>query len=101
VDVVKQWERIQATKEAVTARTEQLRVAQGRYEAGKTTNLDLLIVQRDFIASEVDASTAQIQYIQALTAYYAAEGTLLERRGITMELAMQEERQEGGIRVRQ
>jgi len=84
------WQRIQATGEAVEARKEQLRVAQGRFEAGKTTNLDLLIVQRDFIQSEVDEATARIRYIQALTALHASEGTLLERRGISLELAKQE-----------
>ncbi len=85
-----QWQRIQATREAVEARTEQLRVAQGRFEAGKTTNLDLLIVQRDFIQSEVDEANARISYIQALTTLHASEGTLLERRGISLELAKQE-----------
>ncbi len=89
------WQRIQATREAVEARTEQLRVAQGRFEAGKTTNLDLLIVQRDFIQSEVDEATARIRYIQALSALHASEGTLLERRGISLELAKQEAKDRG------
>jgi len=92
------WQRIQATREAVEARTEQLRVAQGRFEAGKTTNLDLLIVQRDFIQSEVDEATARIRYIQALTALHASEGTLLERRGISLELAKQEAKDRGNDR---
>jgi outer membrane protein TolC len=90
VDVERQWQRLQATREAVEARTEQLRVAQGRFDAGKTTNLDLLIVQRDLIQSEVDEATARIRHIQALTALHAAEGTLLERRGISLELAKQD-----------
>jgi outer membrane protein TolC len=95
VDVDRQWQRIQATSEAVEARTEQLRVAQGRFEAGKTTNLDLLIVQRDFLQSEVDEATARIRHIQALTVLYAAEGTLLERRGISLELTRQEAKDPG------
>jgi outer membrane protein TolC len=85
VEVQKQWERIAATESALKSRVEQLRVAQGRFDAGKTTNLDLMIVQRDFIQSQVDAVTARVRYIQALTALYAAEGTLLDRRGITMD----------------
>ena len=95
VDAGRQWQRIQATHEAVEARTEQLRVAQGRFEAGKTTNLDLLIVQRDFIQAEVDEATARIRYIQAVTTLYASEGTLLERRGISLELAKQEAKDRG------
>ena len=93
-----QWQRIQATHEAVEARREQLRVAQGRFEAGKTTNLDLLLVQRDFIQSQVDEANARIRYIQALTALHASEGTLLERRGISLELARQEAKDPGNGR---
>jgi outer membrane protein len=81
------WARYTASQEAVKARTEQLRVAQGRFEAGKETNLDLLIVQRDFLQSRIDEVTARIRYIQALTEVYTAEGTLLERRGVTFEMA--------------
>jgi outer membrane protein TolC len=82
VEVEKQWQRITAAQEAVRSRTEQLRVAQGRFEVGKTTNLDLLIVQRDFLQAEIDEVSARVRYIQALTGLYAAEGTLLERRGV-------------------
>jgi len=85
VEVEKQWERIGATHEAVESRTEQLRVAQGRNEVGKTTNLDVLIVQRDLVQSKLDDVTARIEYVEALTSLYAAEGTLLERRGIALE----------------
>jgi outer membrane protein TolC len=85
VEVERQWERTGATEEAMKNRTEQLRVAQGRYEVGKTTNLDLLLVQRDVIQTRVDGVTARAKYIEALTSLYAAEGTLLERRGISLE----------------
>ncbi len=86
VEVNKQWQRIGAAQEALKSRTEQLRVAQGRNEAGKTTNLDLLLVQRDFIQAEIDEVSARVKYIQALTSLYAAEGTLLERRGIFLDV---------------
>ncbi len=85
IEVRRQWERIGATQEALKSRAEQLRVAQGRNAAGKTTNLDLLIVQRDFIQARVDEVTAKVRYIQALTALYAAEGTILERRGVALD----------------
>ncbi len=84
VEVERQWDRIPATQEAVRSRTEQLRVAQGRYESGKTTELDLMLVQRDLIQTRIDEVQARVFYIQALTALYAAEGTLLERRGISL-----------------
>jgi outer membrane protein TolC len=46
--------------------------------------LDVLQVQRDYIQSQVDDATARVRYIEALTELYAAEGTLLERRGISL-----------------
>lgn len=85
VEVEKQWQRLASTHEAVQSREEQLRVAQGRYAVGKTSNLDLLIVQRDYIQAQVDEVTAKVRYIQALTDLYTAEGTLLERRGIRVD----------------
>lgn len=85
VDVEQQWQRILATQEALASRTEELRIAEGRYDVGKITNLDLLQVQRDLIAAQVDDATARVGHLQALTRLYAAEGTLLERRGIAVE----------------
>lgn len=85
VEVSRQWERLAATAQAVLSRNEAVRVIQGRHEVGKATNLDVLQVQRDFIQAQVDDATARVRYIEALTELYAAEGTLLERRGISME----------------
>jgi len=85
VQVARHWEQIPATQEAVASRVEQLRVAQGRYESGKTTELDLMIVQRDLIQARIDEVQARVSYIQALTALYAVEGTLLKRRGIMLD----------------
>jgi outer membrane protein TolC len=85
IEVTRQWQRLAATAEAVLSREEAVRVVQGRREVGMATNLDVLQVERDFIESQVDDATARVRYIQALTQLYAAEGTLLERRGISME----------------
>ncbi|MCC6490493.1 MAG: TolC family protein [Candidatus Hydrogenedentes bacterium] len=86
VEVQQQWERISATQEAVKSRLEELRIAQDRNAVGKATNLDVQIVQRNLIQAEVDEATARVRYSEALTALYAAEGTLLERRGIRLNL---------------
>ncbi len=80
-----QWQRTQAMQEALRNRIEQLRVAQDRNAVGRTTNYDVLLVQRDVIQARLDETAARIGYIEALTALYAAEGTLLERRGIRFE----------------
>ena len=84
VGVEQQWQRILATRESVLSRGEELRIALGRYEVGKVTNLDVLQVQRDMIEAQVDEATARVGHMQALTRLYAAEGTLLARRGIAV-----------------
>lgn len=85
IEVEKQWQRLESVTEAVRNRAEQFRVAKGRNEVGKTSILDLHIVERDYIQTQVDEITARVRYIQALTDLYAAEGTLLIRRGITLD----------------
>lgn len=85
IEVERQWERLAATTEAVLSRREAVRVIEGRHEVGMATNLDVLQVQRDLIQSQVDDATARVRYIEALTELYAAEGTLLERRGVALE----------------
>lgn len=84
IDVETQWARIGATEEAVEGRAEELRIEQDRYEVGMARNLDVLEVQRQLIEARVEAVTAKIEYLQALTDLYRAEGTLLEHRGITL-----------------
>ena len=84
IDVETQWLRIEATEEAVEGRAEELRIEQDRYEVGMARNLDVLEVQRQLIEAQVEAVTAKVEYLQALTDLYRAEGTLLEKRGITL-----------------
>jgi len=84
VEVRRQWQRVVATSEEVLSREESLRVVQGRRDVGMATNLDVLQVERDFIEARVNDATARVQYVQALTALYMTEGSLLERRGISM-----------------
>jgi outer membrane protein TolC len=100
IEVTRQWERLAATTEAVLSRREAVRVIQGRHDVGRATNLDVLQVQRDLIQSQLDDATARVRYIEALTELYAAEGTLLERRGIALAgLGGQDEQKESSINV--
>lgn len=85
VEVDRQWQRISATQSAVKGRSEELRIAQDRNSVGKATNLDVQIVQRNLIQAEVDEVTSRVRYIESLTSLYAAEGALLERRGIAID----------------
>lgn len=87
VEVRRQWQRLLASSEEVLSREESLRVVQGRRDVGMATNLDVLQVERDFIEARVNDAIARVRYVQALTELYMAEGTLLERRGISMASA--------------
>ena len=85
VELRRNWDRLGSTREAVAARTSELETAQSRYASGRSTNLDVLLVQRDLISAQIDEVAARVGCAQALTGLYAAEGTLLERRGIVVE----------------
>ena len=82
VEVQRQWARIAPTLEAVRAREKELETAQARFTSGRSTALEVLIVQRDLIQAQLEEVSARVGYLQALTSLFAAEGTLLERRGI-------------------
>jgi len=82
IEAERQWKRIAATREALEGRAEELSTAEDRYSAGKITNLDVKLVQRDFLQAQVDDITARARYLSAIASVYAAEGTLLERRGV-------------------
>lgn len=85
VELQRNWDRLASTSEAVKARTSELETAQSRYASGRSTNLDVLLVQRDLIQAQIDEVAARVGCMQALTSLYAAEGTLLDRRGIKVE----------------
>jgi outer membrane protein TolC len=82
IEVQRQWERIPATREELQNRQEELRVEEGRFRVGVSTNIDVLLVQAALIQARLDEVTARVRYIQALTNLYYTEGTLLDRRGV-------------------
>jgi outer membrane protein TolC len=87
IEAQRQWEQIAANREVVKSREEELRVERGRFVVGKSTNLDVLQVERNLIEAQLNEVTARVRYIEALTDLYSAEGTLLDRRGIAPETA--------------
>ena len=82
VEVQRQWERIPATQKAVRSGEEDVQVQKSRFAVGIGTNIDVLTVQRNLIQSQLAEVTARIKYIEALTALYHSEGTLLDRRRV-------------------
>lgn len=87
IEVQRQWQRIPATRQALKSQQEALLAEQNRFALGKSTNLDVQQVHRDLVQAQLDEATARIRYIEAITALYHAEGTLLDRRGIGVEKA--------------
>jgi len=55
-----------------------------RLDAGAGTSLDLARAQRDLLATQIAEVEAVVRYRIALVNLYLAEGTLLDRRGITL-----------------
>ena len=72
---------------SATTRDLQQQLAQAeleRFEAGVGTALLVAQAQRDLLEAEIAQVAAVVQYRLALIALYLAEGSLLERRGITI-----------------
>ncbi len=84
IAVESQWERVEASREAVEARQEELRIEHDRYQVGMARNLDVLLIQRLLIEARVADVEARIAYLEALLDLYRADGTLLERRGVAL-----------------
>ncbi|MCC6695947.1 MAG: TolC family protein [Candidatus Hydrogenedentes bacterium] len=84
VEVERQWKRIDASHQEVLSREEEYRVETGQFKLGRSTNLDVLQVQRDLIQAKLDEASARVSLLQAIAALHRAEGTSLARRGIAI-----------------
>jgi outer membrane protein TolC len=80
--VIQQRERVPATQKAVLNYQEALKAEETRFMLGTSTNYDVLTAKNNLIQAQLDEVTARVNYIEAITALYYAEGTLLERRGV-------------------
>ncbi|HEO70075.1 MAG TPA: TolC family protein, partial [Candidatus Hydrogenedentes bacterium] len=85
VEVERQWESIEAARQEVLRREEELRIETDQFRLGRSTNLDVLQVQRNFVQARVAEATARVRSMEAVAALYRTEGTLLPRRGISLE----------------
>ena len=73
---------------SATTRVLQQRTAEAereRFEAGVGTSLLVAQAQRDLLEAEIAEVAAVVEYRLALIGLYLAEGSLLERRGITIQ----------------
>lgn len=91
VELDRQREQITASQQEVAMREEELAVETEQFRLGRSTNFDVMQVRRDYIQARVDEVAARVHYLQALTALFAREGTLLTRRGVALEIEEEKE----------
>ncbi|MDP0501813.1 MAG: TolC family protein [Verrucomicrobiota bacterium JB022] len=79
-------QQIEATAVTVELQRQAVTAEEDRFELGSGTSLQLAQAQRDLLEAEIARVGAIIQYRIALVDLYLAEGTLLERRGVTLPM---------------
>lgn len=82
IEVLRTRRQIEATQVTRDLQKKNLEAEVEKFRVGKSTNLLVLQVQRDFTASKLDGIRAVVNYLDALVQFYLMEGTVLERRGI-------------------
>jgi outer membrane protein TolC len=81
---------LRAERQIETARTvsalelQKLEAEQAKMNAGKSTGYAVLQVQRDLVSASLDQAQARTAYVGALIALYSRDGTLLQRRGVSI-----------------
>ncbi|HPA44428.1 MAG TPA: TolC family protein [bacterium] len=84
VEVERTGRQIQATQTATRLQEAKHTAEVEKFRVGKSTNLLVLVAQRDLIQSNLDEVRARIQQRKALVDLYRSEGILLDRRDIVI-----------------
>jgi outer membrane protein TolC len=79
------YQRVSATRQARLYAEEALTAEQTKYDNGKSTPFQVLEVQRDLTKAKGDEIRALADYNESLTALFFRDGTLLDRRKITIK----------------
>jgi outer membrane protein len=83
-EVERTRQQITATKATRTLREETLDAEKERFDVGASTTLLVAQAQRDLLISSIAEVRAIVNYRIALVKLYLAEGSLLERRGVSL-----------------
>ncbi len=83
---VTSFERIKATREASRYAQDALEAEQKKLENGKSTNFEVLQLQKNLTAARSAEIRALADYNIALAELALNEGTTLERRHVTLEV---------------
>ncbi|HUT30567.1 MAG TPA: TolC family protein [Sedimentisphaerales bacterium] len=84
IEVTSAHEQITATAATRNFQEEKLRAETEKFRVGKSTSLLVGQAQRDFVGSQIAETQAVANYLEALVALYRLEGSLLQRRGISL-----------------
>lgn len=76
---------IDASAETVKFRKQAAQNVQDRFEVGTMTALDLAQAQRDLLEAQLNEIQSKVDFLIARVAFYLAEGSLLERRGLASQ----------------
>jgi len=76
-------ERIAATAAARALQEEAVRAETEKFRVGKSTTFQVAQAQRDLVSARLAEVEAVVGYLQALVTLYRADGSLLERRGVS------------------
>ena len=77
-------QQVDATAETRELEQQTVDAERERFDAGASTALLVAQAQRDLLASEIAEVGARVNYRIALVGMYLAEGSLLERRGVSV-----------------
>lgn len=76
---------VEASAETVTYRSQAAKNVQDRFEVGTLTALDVAQAQRDLLEAQINEIQSKVDLLIARVDFYLAEGTLLERRGLSSQ----------------
>jgi outer membrane protein TolC len=76
-------ERIAATAAARTLQEEALRAETEKFRVGKSTTFQVAQAQRDLVSARIAEVESVVGYLQALVGLHRADGSILERRGVS------------------
>jgi outer membrane protein TolC len=80
------FERVQATREAVDFADAALQAEQKKLESGKSTSFEVLRLQRDLTTTRRDATQALADYNKSLAQLNRFQASTLARHGINLEI---------------
>jgi outer membrane protein TolC len=84
IEVARQREQAVATEATRKLQEEKLRAETEKFRVGKSTAFLVAQAQRDLLQAATDAESAVAGCLKALVELYRLEGSLLDRRGITV-----------------